>query len=994
MPFVSWEQVNAGSDFLPGALPESAQRPEEPAKPIPALDVAAAALRQSNIVSATYEHWDEPTLPDRDREYDFSTDIAGFEEHAMRFIRSGSPQETQRIKNRIRTELHDLNLLRQAGGWGTAASIAAGTLDPATILSMAIPVAPVLAGATRGTRIAAGVAANASLDAGEELALHQLQETRTIGESMMRVSAGVLLTGAFGALVTRVPRNTLGRMEKRLAEELREVPDQQSVGAMRVGGNTTLDDESIATGAGQKIAKTAGRISPLNRVLSASVKAARVLAQEVAEVPYILKKNLKGVATAHSVETRVVQREMKLRTAVVNAYESAYAAYRARVKNGALSLREFGRQASRAMRRNDAHDIPEVSKLARYVRQMFEADKAALQKMGVLPEMIDLMGARSYFPRVYDHAYIAQHETELREVLREHFSRNPQRVLTPDGKVGPARVLEPVEIDAAVQDTLDAILGTVRGLADLGPASVPRALKARILDIPDEVLEPFLKHDFEEVLSGYIRSIAPQIEVRKAGFSSMTFDEELQAVADEYKALRSKLTSEKALAESRVEEEAVLRDLRGMIARVTNQVGPKGNEYAGIIKAARLVRSYNYVSKLGAQTLSSLSDWGHVATRYGLGRTLARTARFLTDIKANKLIREDARRMGTALDWVLDSRSSTLADIGDELGGTAIERGAQWATKKFTRLTGMATWNSAMKAIAASLEQDAMIRAIQKGADLSAFNRAKFAQHGIGRDELLRIGEMVSKHGDDSEGLWRFRTDLWEDREMARLVEGSIIKTGNILVIRKGAGDLPLLMNSEAARTLFQFKSFGMAAVNRILIPVAQGLSYGDAATANGFALMLALGGMTYATKEWAAGREPNLSAASLAPEMLNWSGVLGYLPDAWDPMTGLVLPKEWREKARFSRFKDNSPIQTMLGPTLGALEQAYTTSSGIADAEGISQRDLHNIRKTLVPLQNLFYLRRIINALEGELGEAIDAEGATSEAFVDRITKTEKPKE
>ncbi len=78
----------------------------------------------------------------------------------------------------------------------------------------------------------------------------------------------------------------------------------------------------------------------------------------------------------------------------------------------------------------------------------------------------------------------------------------------------------------------------------------------------------------------------------------------------------------------------------------------------------------------------------------------------------------------------------------------------------------------------------------------------------------------------------------------------------------------------------------------------------------------------------------------------------------------------------------------------MGALEEAYRTSAGIADLEGVSQKDIHAVRKTLVPLQNLFYLRRIINAIEGEIGEMVGAEGATTESFVDRITKTEKPRD
>jgi hypothetical protein len=281
------------------------------------------------------------------------------------------------------------------------------------------------------------------------------------------------------------------------------------------------------------------------------------------------------------------------------------------------------------------------------------------------------------------------------------------------------------------------------------------------------------------------------------------------------------------------------------------------------------------------------------------------------------------------------------------------------------------------------------------GKGLKPFELAKFAQHGIGTAELRRIGEQFAKHGEDLDGLFRARTDLWDDREMAKLFESAIVQVGHIMSVSRGAGDLPLFMDYEVAKQLFQFKSFGMAGVNNILIPVAQGLAAGDAATANGLLVMLTLGGMTYTLKELAAGRQPDLSPRRLSLEALNWSGVLGYLPDVWDPATTISMPKEWRSAARFSQFKDVSVVQTWAGPTFGFATDTIAMLSGLSDTDnGLSQKDIHNLRKALVPLQNVFYLRRIVNALEGEMGEALGAEGATSDEFVNRILKTEKPKE
>lgn len=1081
MPLRTWSEINAGADQLPGLLPSTATpNPEDVKTPeLSATDVLAAGFRTAgNVLTAAYDRAWEAPAPHDDPNYDPWPDLKGYEEYAKEFVRAGSKEEVEIIKRRVDEALAALRTTRQAGGWGWTSAIAGGALDPATLASMVIPVAPMLSGATRAERIYAGVTSALALDSAAEAVAQAQDPTRTALDASVRIGAGALLTGAFGTLATKVPKAEFEAMRKQLQADMKAAPERQggdSVGAMRAGPNLTLDDLEIDTKAGRAIAKTVGRISPLDRVLTSSSKAARILAAEIAEVPYKLKMNFKGKAIT-ALETRSVQRELRQRYGVNQLLDDAFTTYRKRVGDGAVSFEQFKLLASRAGRNNYESDIPEISSLTRTTaKKLFDPDRADLQRYNVLPEEINLMGGKSYFPRMWDSAVVSARGTELRDKFKRLLARNPPDEVLPDGTTKPAAALDDAELKAAVEEIISHIRGTTRGIADISTITIPGQLKRRVLDIPENEFEEFLVNDFEQVIGAYARAMAPQIEARKAGFTKMNFEDELSAVHDDYDALRSNAKSDKAIKALDKEEEAVLRDLRGLILRVTNQVGPKnGTDYEGLIKAARMVRGYNYATKLGGQTLSSFSDYGHIATRYGAVKTNKALAKFLTNIDFNKMTRADAKRMGVAVDWILDSRSSTLAEIGDELGSSKIERATEWATKKFTRVTGMATWNSVMKSLTSALEQDQLVRYIQKmgpqskmvklyrgeggnlmnskvggnwfttdrakaelygkvreielpertvaghfaqaggkpdefmyggndleglikssqqsGNGLKPFERAKLAEYGLGDEELAKIAPMIEKHADDSEGMWRLRTDLWKDRGAAKAVEQAISKAANIMVIRKGAGDLPLLMNSEAAKTMFQFKSFGMAAVNRILIPVAQGLSHRDAATANGFAMMLALGGLTYAAKEYAAGRVPDMSPGQLSKEALNWSGVLGYLPDVWDPLT-MVTPKSIRQDLRFSKFKDVSAMQTLLGPSVGTGADTLAMISGLADGEGVSQRDLHNVRKAFVPMQNVFYLRRIIDALEGEMGEAIGAEGATSDQFTDRITKTEEPK-
>jgi hypothetical protein len=493
-------------------------------------------------------------------------------------------------------------------------------------------------------------------------------------------------------------------------------------------------------------------------------------------------------------------------------------------------------------------------------------------------------------------------------------------------------------------------------------------------------------------MNGYMRAMAPQIEMRKA-FGSTTLDDQIAKITEEYHVQLNRLSSNAEKNKLEKETSAALRDLGALRDRLLGHTGPKGASQLAFVRALRLARAYNYVRLLGGQTLSSLNEYGRVMMRYGMPRTAAMTVKLLTNMRANKLTRTDAHRVGTALEWVLDSKNDTLADIGDEAAGTKAEAVMGALSNKFTRYTGQATWTSAIKSLTAALEQDLILRALRRPNGPTKNDMQKLAEAGIGEKSYAAIREQITKHADDSEGLLRARTEAWDDPAAARMVEDAVVRAADIMGSHRGLGDLPLMMDGEIIKTLMQFKSFGMSATNRILIPVAQGLARGDAATANGLMAMLGLGAMTYMMKELAAGREPDLSAARVIPEALNWSGLMAYLPDYYDPFVAGPL-----HAPRLSRYSNRTPIETLLGPTVGTAGQLVQTIPDITDSvpwaddgDGIAQDDLRKLRQ-LAPLQNLFYLRRIINALEGEAGQAIGAEGATNKSVMDRVTETLPP--
>lgn len=1065
MPLVSWEQANATPNLLLTRPEDQPTMPPDVGSP-GFVDMASAVFRQFpntgltaiNEMSRLRGYAEggevpESTLsflnprPEPVKDYNpFATDeLADIDPDLFsNFTRSGSPAETLQIKRRIQQEQRDKETIARSGAAGLALSLATALTDPLTLLSMAIPVAAPATWGSRAERIGASVAAVAATDTAYEIAQHQSQELRTISDSLLNVGAGALVSSALGTWLTRMPRSEFDRLAADLQKGMEPAPASSTVGAARVGYDTTLDEEGIAKG-GKWLARTIGRISPLVRTLQSGTKEARVLVERLVDLPFMKQKNLRGVPTEQSVEARVGQQSVLSRLNVVKNFDFAYNKYRERAGKEAISRREFGVKVSQAMRRGDESDISEASEMARHMRKQFDADRETFTALGVLPEDLGVLGARSYFPRVYDHSAILSDRIGFAARLRSWFANNPKRLEEPaDVRTARTRMLaresgevldaaedavkaaeqakadaalvrefekrqkealdvqrDPAEIEDAVQKTIDEILGTMRNAADLGRVSNPRILKSRTLDVPDEILEPYLISDFEDVMNGYIRSVTPNLEMRKT-FGSVDLKTEKEEVADAY---RVKIANAKDAKEARrltEEHSRVQEDIDGMLRRVMNQTGPTGRENMGWVRAARIARQYNYIRLLGGQTLSSLSDFGHVISRYGMVRTGKAAAKFLTDVSFNKLTRADNQRLGTAVDWILDSRTGTLADIAEDLSGgrgfaAEAERFGRTSSQVFTRLTLMSTWNSTIKNLTSILEQDAILRGAQNPGKLKAFQRGKIAQMGFSDADLEALAAQFAKHGEDADGLLRARTDLWDNQELAKRFESAIINAGEIMAISKGAGDLPLVMDGELAKTLLQFKSFGMAAVNRLMIPVAQGLAQKDMASANGLAMMVGLGALTYYAKEKAAGREPDLSPATVARESLSWSGALGFLPDVLDPAVS-VMPEPLRG-LRLSRFADRAPFETFLGPSFGTatdLFQALSNATGPTSetdmSPSLTASDIHKLRK-VIPLQNLFYLRRVINALEGETAELLGAQGATQQNFWDRVTAVEPAK-
>ena len=754
--------------------------------------------------------------------------------------------------------------------------------------------------------------------------------------------------------------------------------EEQSFGAAGVAG-PTMRGETIARGAQTLAEGPLGQVSPGARLMASPSIQSRRLLQELANLPEATEKNYAGVATAQPIERELWKNE-GVHYQGMQARGEAFKAYRERMaglNQKPLSRSEFGEQIAMAMRRGDRHQIPEVAKAATDTRRIvFEPLKARAMKVGALPEDVKATGADSYLMRQYDGAKIRGNLSGWLDTLTRGFQDQ-------GADIAEAR-------DAAHSATRN-VLGSERGTMDWKireTAPESGRLKERTLVLPDKVLEPYLNNNIDQLSHSYLRSMAPEVEMRER-FGSNDMADQLADVKDDYARMieRAKNDGEKESLYKRMDQDT--RDLAAVRDRLYGIYGQPKDPGAFAVRAGRLLRSVNALRLLGSATLAHFPDMANVMMRYGLPNTFAAVGKVLTSPEAFNLTRSEAKRMGAGLDMTMNATASMLGDYANHssYAGQAI---ANRLTRAFTITTGETPLITAVQQLTSTMAQDELVRTAGKlaaGQNVDKNLLARMAAAGIDKDMLGRIAEQHEQFGATVNGLHFGMSDQWHDKEAASAFESAILRDAHSVTLRPGVGDTPLFMSKEWGKTLRQFTTFGYAAQRSVVNPLMQGLAHGDPRAAQAVLALVSMGTLSYVSKQTAAGQpiEP-FNSPKFAAEVLDKSNLMGWTSD-------YVFPALWMMGFKnLSRWSDRDPIETIGGPTAGTIASLYSQQlpakflgqGGTNENRGIERPDLHFMRR-MMPGQNLWYARGAINSLEDAVGDSFDLPGKSN---ADRVAE------
>jgi len=339
------------------------------------------------------------------------------------------------IKADIARENEDRKLLDSQPWWmGLLTEGSAGVLSPTTL----IPGGSFVKGAKGGIAVAKAAAsvgaANAIGAAAQEAALHEIEQTRTAGESATAVGASLFLGGLLGAggqallskadwqkgvkaLETDLEAPRTGLTPEAVLEAANSNnPALRSVGA---AANTAADlaDNTIAGRAAQATAAATAKLNPLLRALHSPSAAYREIATDLVENPLYLKKNFDGVASQPAVETLMKEYNGGLAKAL-QATNDAYPEF---VKaGGTLGKDEFREAVGKAMRRGDTDADPVIAKVAQeYRAKVFEPLKKQAIDAGLLPKDVSVDTAQSYFTRMWNGRKISADEQGFKGMVQD-----------------------------------------------------------------------------------------------------------------------------------------------------------------------------------------------------------------------------------------------------------------------------------------------------------------------------------------------------------------------------------------------------------------------------------------------------------------------------------------------------------------------------------------------------------------------------------------------
>ena len=536
--------------------------------------------------------------------------------------------------------------------------------------------------------------------------------------------------------------------------------------------------------------------------------------------------------------------------------------------------------------------------------------------------------------------------------------------------------VEPVDNQMLAREILGRIMSTPDGrlpydykIGENSAQGVSGAekgvFKKRSFLIPDNLVDQFLENDIELLGGRYLKQMAPDIELTRR-FGDVEMKNEIKDIEQDYIAKMEGAKTEKERLKLNKQKDSDIRDIAAMRDRIRGTYGQVDHDNPWV-RAGRVARDLNYMRLLGGVVAASIPDIGRVIAAEGIVNTFRYGFKpLIANLKQFKMASKEAKLYGVGTDALMGGRAEIIADVADySRGGTAFERGVRTAATKFSSINLMNQWTGGIKQLHAVVTQTRVANDLLKG----KYDK-RLGQLGINEADSKNIAAQLKKYGEKIDGVWVWNTKKWDNQDLAMQWGAAIRKESDRVIIVPGQ-EKPLFMSSELGKTIFQFKSFMFSATQRVLLSTIQAQ---DKHYIQGLMGLVGIGMMSYAFKEWDAGRELSDDPKAWVMEGIDRSGALGMLMEVNNtlekisgnhfglrPLIGINAPA--------SRYAARSALDSAVGPTFGLAGDVIKAAAAVTGERDWTDADTRAFRR-LLPGQNLSFLRQGLDRIEEELGQ------------------------
>ena len=531
---------------------------------------------------------------------------------------------------------------------------------------------------------------------------------------------------------------------------------------------------------------------------------------------------------------------------------------------------------------------------------------------------------------------------------------------------------------------------------------VSSRFRARDLNIEYRVLAEagFIEKDVQTFTKLYFNQVVPDIEITKIFGDPMAYGFKhtntgpykmgILQISKLYDDIIDAATSIKKKEALIIEKNQQLADLDASIALIRGTYGLAEDPNRSFSRGVRIMKLYNAMTMLTgiAQTV----DTARLVMINGIGKTFKMNWDIMTSGYAKEIWKMNMKTTqlgGEALDLWNSSRAMAMYGMDDTIGVfNKFERGmSSMGNLYFTFLNLSNPWNTAVKNIASIYNGTRMLEAIEglvTKNKISKVDRARLKNLGITDGMAKDIWEQYIKYGvgkgskrkwttygDSYKSVRVANTESWTNKKAADAYHNAIGKQANIDIVTPSKGDVPLWANREIGGMIAQFKKFGMAATQRMLM---RGLQEKDANFFTGVLLLLAAGAGVDAFRQKAFNRDYSKKPfGQKIVDAFDRSGLGGIYSDINNAIERLAnneigLRPLLNAKKPYGTYRDllNNPIPDVLGPTASQIANI----SDIAWTWGTGKYNHHTARnvRRLLPFQNVWFLDSLFDEVEKDV--------------------------